>query len=124
MRVILSIALNNTGLFDLEDVIHASEKLYQSYDPNYSIKGKPKFNFYDKNLHASFSIKKLLPIFTNLTYKDLEVQNGTEAILVYGMLPNLTDDEYQNKYLALRKYCRQDTWSMVKILQGLKEMIK
>jgi hypothetical protein len=112
------------SVFDLEDVIHASEKLYQSYDPNYSIKGKPKFNFYDKNLHASFSIKKLLPIFTNLTYKDLEVQNGTEAILVYGMLPNLTDDEYQNKYLALRKYCRQDTWSMVKILQGLKEMIK
>lgn len=112
------------SVFDLEDVIHASEKLYQHYDPNYSIKGKPKFNFYDKNLHASFSIKKLLPIFTDLTYKDLEVQNGTEAILVYGMLPQLTEEEYKNKYLALRKYCRQDTWSMVKILQGLKEMIK
>ena len=63
-------------------------------------------------------------IFTDLTYKDLDVQNGTEAILVYGMLPQLTDEEYKNKYQALRVYCRQDTWSMVKILQGLKDMIK
>lgn len=112
------------SVFDLEDVIHASLNVYQKYDPLYSIDGKPKFNFYDKHLHASFSIKKLLPIFTNLTYSDLEVQNGTEAILVYGMLPELTEEEYKNKYLALRKYCRQDTWSMVKILQGLIEMIK
>lgn len=112
------------SIFDLENVIHASEKVYTKYDPSYSVFGKPKFNFYDKNLHASFSIKKLLPIFTDLTYKDLDVQNGTEAILVYGMLPQLTDEEYKNKYQALRVYCRQDTWSMVKILQGLKNMIK
>ncbi len=112
------------AIFDLEDVIHASKNVYLKYDSNYNIDNKPKFNFYDKELHASFSIKKLLPIFTDLTYKDLEVQNGTEAILVYGLLPTLTDLEYQNKYLALRKYCRQDTWSMVKILQGLIELIK
>ena len=40
-----------------------------------------------------------LPIFTDLTYKNLDVQNGTEAILVYGMLPDLTEEEYKNKYL-------------------------
>ena len=112
------------NIFDLEDVIHASLSKYTKYDPSYSLDNKPKFNFYDKNLHGSFSIKKLLPIFTDLTYKDLDVQNGTEAILVYGMLPNLTEEEYKNKYLSLRIYCRQDTWSMVKILQGLKKMIK
>lgn len=111
-------------VFDLEDIIHASINVYQKYDPDYSLVGKPKFNFYDKNLHGSFSIKKLLPIFTDLTYKDLDVQNGTEAILVYGLLPQLTDEEYKSKYLALKTYCRQDTWSMVKILQGLKSMIK
>lgn len=118
----LEVIYNN--IFDLENVIHASESTYKQYNPSYSLSGKPKFNFYDKNLHASFSIKKLLPIFTDLTYKDLDVQNGTEAILVYGMLPQLTDEEYKNKYQALRVYCRQDTWSMVKILQGLKDMIK
>lgn len=112
------------SVFDLEHVIHASENVYQKYDSNYNLENKPKFNFYDKNLHASFSIKKILPIFTNLTYNSLEVKNGTEAVLVYGMLPLLTDKEYEEKYLALRKYCRQDTWSMVKILQGIKTAIK
>ncbi len=116
--------LIHDSIFDLEDIIHAGESVYLKYLPTYSKDGKPRFNFYDKNLHASFSIKKLLPIFTDLTYSDLEVQNGTEAILVYGMLPYLTEEEYKNKYLALKKYCRQDTWSMVKILQGLKELIK
>ena len=53
-----------------------------------------------------------------------KVQNGTEAILVYGMLPELTNEEYNTKYLALKEYCRQDTWSMVKILEGLRNLIK
>lgn len=117
----LTVILNS--IFDLEDVIHASKKVYQRYDPSYNLDGKPKFNFYDSRLHASFSIKKILPIFTDLSYNTLEVKNGTEAILVYGELPNYTDHEYQEKYLALRKYCRQDTWSMVKILQGIKNKI-
>lgn len=111
------------AIFDLEDVLHASEKTYQKYDPTYSLEGKPKFNFYDTNLHASFSIKKVLPIFTDLSYANMDVKNGTEAILTYGMLAQLTDKEYEEKYLALRKYCRLDTWSMVKILQGLKKLI-
>lgn len=111
------------AIFDLEDILHASEKVYQKYDPSYSLLGKPKYNFYDTNLHASFSIKKVLPIFTNLSYSSLDVKNGTEAILAYGMLPTLTEKEYNEKYLSLKKYCRLDTWSMVKILQGLKKII-
>lgn len=117
----LSKILNN--IFDLEHIIHASEKVFKLYDPSYSLEGKPKFNFYDYRLHASFSIKKILPLFTDLSYSDLEVKNGTEAVLVYGLLPTYTPKEYEEKYLALRKYCRQDTWSMVKILQGIKNKI-
>lgn len=111
------------AIFDLEDILHASEKVYQKYDPSFSLTGKPKYNFYDTNLHASFSIKKVLPIFTNLSYSSLDVKNGTEAILAYGMLQTLTEKEYNEKYLSLKKYCRLDTWSMVKILQGLKKII-
>lgn len=112
------------SVFDLEKVLHAGKDFYKKIDPNYSLIGKPKYNFYDINLHASFSIKKILPLFTDLTYNNLDVKNGTEAILVYGMLSELTDDEYKSKYLALKEYCRQDTWSMVKILQGLKKLIE
>ena len=84
----------------------------------------PSYTYYNNALHGSFSIKKVLPIFTDLTYKNLVVKNGTEAILAYGMLPTLTPQEYENKYLALRVYCRQDTWAMVEILRGLRNEIK
>mgnify|MGYP003477957340 CR=1 FL=1 len=80
-----------------------------------------QINYYHNNLHGSFSIKKVLPIFTNLSYADLDVHNGTEAVYTYGILPTLTDKEYEDKYLALRKYCQQDTWAMVEILWGLKK---
>lgn len=79
-----------------------------------------EINYYHNNLHGSYSIKKVLPIFTNLSYADLEVHNGVEAVFTYGELPRLTDLEYENKYLALRKYCQQDTWAMVEVLWGLR----
>ena len=44
------------------------------------------------------------------------VRNGTEAVLVYSQLPHFTETEYQEKYLALREYCKQDAWAMVEIL--------
>ena len=65
-------------------------------------------------------LKKVLPIFTDLSYANLEVHNGVEAVAAYGELPTLTDLEYENKYLALRKYCQQDTWAMVEVLWGLR----
>ena len=58
------------------------------------------FNYYNNKLHGSFSIKKVLPIFTNLSYNDLTVHNGTEAILTYGLLPTFTKEEYDKYYLA------------------------
>ena len=88
------------------------------------LENEPTFNYYNKGLHGSFSIKKVLPLFTNLTYKDLNVKNGTEAILAYGQLDKLSKEEYEKKYLSLRVYCRQDTWAMVKILEGIRAKIK
>ena len=113
----------HNAVFDLEKIIHAAETVYKRFDPTYSLTGQPKFNFYDKNLHASFSIKKLLPIFTSLTYNDLEVGNGNEAMYVYSLLEELTAKERAEKYEALKIYCRQDTWSMVEILWALKKLI-
>ena len=39
------------------------------------------------------------------------------------MLTTLTEKEYEDKYLALRKYCQQDTWAMVEVLWGLQNKI-
>lgn len=109
-------------IFDLCQVLNGKGKMYMGdllYQKNK--KELPTFAFYNNNLHGSFSIKKVLPVFSDLTYSTLDVKNGTEAILTYGILPTLTEKEYQEKYLALRKYCRQDTWAMVEILWNLKK---
>ncbi len=117
------------AVFDLLDVVKGNKKLFCELLPNsMSKKEKDKrlelFNYYNNGLHGSFSIKKVLPLYTNLSYKNLTVKNGTEAILTYAQLPTLTVDEYNRLYLALRKYCQQDTWAMVEILWGLQKKIK
>ena len=101
------------------EVLRGSKELFP-----YTSRDKPSFTYYNNLMHGSFSIKKVLPLFTNLTYTNLDVKNGTEAILTYGMLPFLTTKEYQEKYVALRIYCRQDTWAMVEILKGIREQMK
>ena len=109
----------NDHIFDLLEVLRGSKELFSN-----TSRDKPSFTYYNNLMHGSFSIKKVLPLFTNLTYTNLDVKNGTEAILTYGMLPFLTTKEYQEKYVALRIYCRQDTWAMVEILKGIREQMK
>ena len=112
------------AVFDLLYVLEGNEKLFKSLLPaDMDKKEKEKeaklFNFYHNDMHGSFSIKKILPLYSNLSYKDLTVHNGTEAVLVYSKLPTFTREEYDKYYLALEKYCQQDTWAMVEILWGL-----
>ncbi|MBQ8293107.1 MAG: DUF2779 domain-containing protein [Bacilli bacterium] len=112
-------------VFDLLFVLKGNSKMFYPLLSN-ELDSKEKeelakeINYYHNNLHGSYSIKKVLPIFTDLSYANLEVHNGTEAVYVYGLLPTLTDKEYEEKYLALRKYCQQDTWAMVEVLWGLR----
>lgn len=116
----------NDHVFDLLEVLNGSSSLYEgilSSKLREEQKNKPDFTYYNNLMHGSFSIKKVLPLFTNLTYKNLVVKNGTEAIVTYGSLPYLTQKEYDEKYLALRVYCRQDTWAMVEILRGLRKAV-
>lgn len=70
-----------------------------------------------------FNQKSIASFYQFNIYK-FRCENGTEAILTYGMLPFLTTKEYQEKYVALRIYCRQDTWAMVEILKGIREQMK
>ncbi len=112
------------AVFDLLYVLEGNEKLFKSLLPaDMDKKEKEKeaklFNFYHNDMHGSFSIKKILPLYSNLSYKDLTVHNGVEAVLVYSMLPTFTKEEYEKYYLALEKYCQQDTWAMVEIIWGL-----
>lgn len=80
-------------------------------------------NFYDERLSGSYSIKKTLPVFSQLSYHDLVIQNGTEAIIVYAHYHQMSQEEFRKNYEALKVYCQQDTWAMVEILNALRKLI-
>lgn len=116
-------------IFDLLRVLAGNKEMFLPYAHPYlttieAEKWAGMINYYHNKMHGSFSIKKILPLFTSLSYANLGVRNGTEAVLVYSQLPFFTEQEYKEKYLALREYCQQDTWAMVEILWGLQKAVE
>jgi len=108
--------------FDLLWLVNTNSKMYM--DLGYDEERAKTFNFYDKRLSGSFSIKKTLPVFSDLRYDNLVVKNGTEAIVEYANYEKMSKEEYDLKYQALITYCKQDTWAMVEILNALRELVK
>lgn len=104
--------------FDLMDLVKGGSALFpKEVAPN-------RILFYDVALNGSYSIKKVLPVFApELTYEDLEVKKGTDAVLEFSKLSNLSAKEYQQKIEDLLAYCKRDTWAMVVVLQKLRELI-
>ncbi len=108
--------------FDLLWLVNTNSKLYM--DLGYDEGRAKTFNFYDKRLSGSFSIKKTLPVFSDLRYDNLVVKNGTDAIVEYANYEKMSKEEYALKYQALITYCKQDTWAMVEILNALRNLVK
>lgn len=108
--------------FDLLWLVKTNSKLYQ--DLGFDEERAKTFNFYDKRLSGSFSIKKTLPVFSDLSYDNLVVKNGTEAIVEYANYDKMSKEEFNLKYQALIIYCKQDTWAMVEILNALRGLVK
>ena len=108
--------------YDLLWLVNTNSKLYEGL--GFDSEEAKIFNYYNSDLSGSFSIKKTLPVFSDLSYKDLVVKNGTEAIVVYANYPYMQKEEFDLKYQALIEYCRQDTWAMVVILEALRKLVK
>ena len=108
--------------YDLLYIIKGNEKLFESL--GYDKEDCKKINYYNNKQSGSYSIKKTLPLFTNLKYSDLDVQNGTEALVEYSKYDSMTEKEKEFTINALTEYCKQDTWAMVEILRGLRKLVK
>lgn len=84
--------------------------------------------YVDHRFHGSASIKKVLPVLCpELSYKELEIGEGTKAMLAwYEMVhENLTAEEKEQIRQNLLTYCKLDTWAMVEIWRKLKrELLK
>ena len=73
---------------------------------------------------GSNSIKNVLPAFTELSYKDLEISDGGMAMDAYHVMCTEKDT---SKLATLRsnllKYCKRDTEAMVLLLQFLEDNV-
>lgn len=107
--------------YDLLYIIKNNESLAKKYGFNEKYK---TINYYHPSLSGSYSIKKTLPIFSNLKYSDLEIQNGNDALITYSLYDEMTKEEKEHAIKNLKIYCGQDTWAMVEILKGLRNLVK
>ena len=110
----------NEQIFDLMNIVKTRSKLYEEL--GYNKEEAKLINYYHPDMDGSYSIKKVLPIFSDLTYKGMEVANGVDAMITYASFPKLTKKDYEHKYQKLVEYCKQDTYAMFKVLEGLRKI--
>ena len=107
--------------FDLLYILNNNKEFYQTH--GFTKEDVNTVNFYDYRLSGSYSIKKTLPLFSDLSYENLEVKNGTEAIISYANYKNMSKEELEETLGYLKVYCRQDTWAMVEILNKIRKLV-
>ncbi|WP_339918213.1 DUF2779 domain-containing protein [Yeosuana marina] len=86
-----------------------------------------KKDYIDFRFHGSSSIKKVLPVLCpDITYTDLDVNNGTMALDTWGRM--VLDKDFNEDIETTRKnlleYCELDTLAMIKLYNVLIETIK
>ncbi|MBN1617913.1 DUF2779 domain-containing protein [Candidatus Dojkabacteria bacterium] len=84
-------------------------------------------NYYHPDFHGSYSIKKVLPVMVpDLSYENIEIGNGSDAVAQFAMLARgKYDAKKANKVRQdLLDYCKLDTLAMVRLWEILEEMMK
>lgn len=82
--------------------------------------------YHHKDFRGSISIKSVLPVMCpELSYKDLNIQNGGQAMttyrdLIFSDMHNHHKEQVVNDLLA---YCKLDTWAMVRIWEEMWRII-
>jgi hypothetical protein len=80
--------------------------------------------FYKPEMHGSASIKAVLPAMTNLSYNNLEIQEGRTASETWlSMAEGRYSGDAKAQMEALRKYCRMDTWATVVLYRTLCDQV-
>ena len=83
------------------------------------------FYYYDSRQKGSASIKAVLPVLSDLSYGDLDIQKGDLASLEYERVtydPSVSDEERARVREALERYCELDTLAEVEIVGRLGEV--
>nr|HPJ24014.1 DUF2779 domain-containing protein [Bacillota bacterium] len=102
-------------LFDLRDVVKNNKKFYLKQ--GFSEDDAGRYNFYDKRLSGSYSLKKVIRIFNPTAYQNLNIKNGVEAYKAFMNLEYMAPTDRDKTIQDLLEYCKQDTYSMVEIIE-------
>jgi len=84
-------------------------------------------NYYQAEFHGRSSIKYVLPaLVPGLSYDHLGIQDGSEASVAFARmaLGEYADSEQARMRDELRRYCKLDTFAMVRLHQRLEEIVR
>jgi hypothetical protein len=83
------------------------------------------FHYYDPKQLGRYSIKAVLPVMSDLSYKGMVISNGEEAFINYEKIIQdlVKDKEKEDIITALKEYCKQDTYAEIVILKKLKDLL-
>lgn len=82
-----------------------------------------EFSVYHPDQLGKVSMKRIVPIFTEESYEELEVQDGLEANLAYSKLYFKGGEEPETTLRRLEDYCIQDTLGMVRLVDRLEGLL-
>ncbi len=105
-------------LFDLMHLLRSNTRLYTAL--GFEEAEAKTINYYHEDLNGSYSIKKVLPLFSDLTYQTLSIGNGGDALAAYARMMDVDEETRETIRRNLLAYCQQDTWAMVVILDRLR----
>ncbi len=79
------------------------------------------FWYHHKDQKGSYSVKNVLPIFSDKSYNELEIDNGSQAFIIYNKhFGHLSKDNEKH----LLEYCKMDTYALKIIKDSLIDLIE
>ncbi|MBN2540976.1 MAG: DUF2779 domain-containing protein [Bacilli bacterium] len=104
-------------LFDLMDIVKNNKKFY--LELGFTDDEASRYNFYSAGLSGSYSLKKVIEVFHKDAYTSLNIQNGVAAYNAFMGMESQPPTDRDNTAKDLLEYCKQDTYSMFEIIEGL-----
>ncbi len=81
--------------------------------------------YYNNAMRGHFSLKNVMPVFSSdYSYKDLDIQDGMNAVHAYRHYDQANEEEKQYIQHAIRVYCMMDTYAEYIVLHGLLDYMK
>ena len=83
-----------------------------------------KFDYYNKKQKGSYSLKAILPLFSDLNYEELEISDGEKAGRTFYEMTYKNKKQNPETKKELLKYCELDTYAMTLIHEKLKKITR